>query len=89
LFGRDRIHVVDSGDFFAAPEPVYDGALDFLGLARPGRGYPAFERHNARPRSPMAETPKAEKMRAKLDGHFVPCDEQLTRWLGQVPSWRR
>ena len=32
LFGRERIHVVDSGDFFTKPEPVYDGVLDFLGL---------------------------------------------------------
>jgi hypothetical protein len=84
LFGRDRIHVVDSGDFFAGPEPVYDGALDFLGMARAGRGYPAFERHNARPRSPIPQT-----MRATLDEHFVPFDEHLTCWLGHVPSWRR
>ena len=84
LFGRDRIHVVDSGDFFARPEPVYDGVLDFLGLALAGRAYPAFERYNARPRSPLPGT-----LRAKLDEHFVPFDEHLTRWLGQVPSWRR
>jgi hypothetical protein len=84
LFRRDRIHVVDSGDFFAGPEPVYDGALDFLGLARADRRYPAFGRLNARPRSPMPET-----LRAKLDEHFAPFDEQLTRWLGQLPSWRR
>ena len=43
--GRDRIHVVDSGDFFTEPEPVYDAVLEFLGL--PQLGYPAFERHNA------------------------------------------
>jgi hypothetical protein len=81
-FAAERIHVVDSGDFFARPEPVYDRVLDFLGL--PHRGYPAFERHNARPRSAMPE-----KLRVKLDEHFLPFDERLTRWLGDVPSWRR
>ena len=82
LFGRDRIHVVDSGDFFGKPEPVYDGVLGFLGL--PGRGYPAFERHNARPRSPIPES-----VRAKLDDGFQPFDERLASWLDRVPSWRR
>src|SRR5436305_181676 len=32
IFGRDRIHVVDSDDFFADPGPAYDQVLDFLGL---------------------------------------------------------
>lgn len=82
LFGRDRIHVVDSGDFFGKPEPVYDRVLDFLGLA--GRGYPVFERHNARARSPIPQ-----RLRAKLDEHFMPFDQQLVSWLDRVPSWRR
>ena len=81
LFGRDRVHVVDSGRFFTDPEPVYDGVLEFLGLRR--HGYPVFERHNARPRSPMPEG-----LRAKLNEHFLPYDERLTQWLGQSPSWR-
>ena len=80
--GRDRIHVVDSGDFFAEPERVYDGVLEFLGL--PDRGYPVFERHNARPRSALPE-----ELRADLDAHFRPYDERLAEWLGEVPSWRR
>jgi hypothetical protein len=84
LFGRDRIHVVDSGDFFAKPEPVYDGVLEFLGLAGADAGYPAFDRHNARPRSDL---PAA--LRARLDEHFLPFDERLTGWLEQIPSWRR
>ena len=84
LFGRGLVHVVDAGDFFAKPEPIYDGVLEFLGLAGSGRGYPEFERHNARPRSPMAKS-----VRRKLHEHFVPYDERLTRWLDQVPSWRR
>jgi Sulfotransferase domain len=82
LFGREYIHVVDSGDFFSKPEPVYDGVLDFLGLA--SDGYPQFERHNSRPRSALPET-----LRARLDEYFVSFDEQLIDWLGRIPSWRR
>jgi hypothetical protein len=81
LFGRDRLHVVDSGRFFTDPEPVYDAALDFLGLRH--HGYPVFERHNARPRSPMPES-----LRARLNEHFRPHDERLAAWLGAPPSWR-
>jgi hypothetical protein len=82
LVGRDRVHVVDSGDFFAQPEAAYDGVLDFLGLHR--GEYPEFERHNARPRSALPE-----EVRAALTEHFAPYDERLTAWLGWVPSWRR
>ena len=81
-FGRDRLHVVDSGDFFADPEAVYDGVLKFLGL--PNRGYPAFKRRNARPRAPMSH-----KMRTALEEHYRPYDERLAGWLGHEPSWRR
>lgn len=81
-FGAERIHVVDSGDFFADPAPEYDALLDFLGL--PHRGYPAFERHNARPRSRMPDA-----IRQELDEYFLPYDERLTAWLGRPPSWRR
>jgi Sulfotransferase domain len=82
LFGRDRIHVIDSDDFFADPEPVYDGVLEFLNL--PHCGYPAFGRHNARPRTPMAQ-----EVRTALEEHYRPYDERLVRWLGHEPSWRR
>jgi hypothetical protein len=81
LVGRDRVHVVDSGDFFTRPEAAYDGVLDFLGLRR--AGYPAFERHNARPRSALPGT-----VQARLAAHYAPYDERLTAWLGWVPSWR-
>jgi hypothetical protein len=82
LFDRSDIHVVDSGDFFSRPEPVYDSVLDFLGLA--SAGYPQFERHNARPRSVIPS-----EIGVRLDEHFAPFDEQLAHWLAQVPSWRR
>jgi hypothetical protein len=82
VFGRDRIHVIDSGDFFTSPGPCYDQVLDFLGL--PDRGRPAFRPQNARPRSPMSDS-----LRAALDEHFRPHDERLAAWLGHEPSWRR
>ena len=81
LFGSDQVHVVDSGRFFTEPEPVYDGVLDFLRLRH--HGYPVFERHNARPRSPLPEA-----LRARLSEYFLPHDERLTRWLGRPPSWQ-
>jgi hypothetical protein len=81
-FGRDRLHVVDSGDFFADPEAVYDGVLAFLGL--PNRGYPAFKRRNARPRAPMSDA-----VRTSLEEHYRSYDERLAAWLGHEPSWRR
>ena len=33
LVGRERMCVVDSGDFFTDPEPVFDEVREFLGLA--------------------------------------------------------
>ncbi|HEX9064068.1 MAG TPA: sulfotransferase [Streptosporangiaceae bacterium] len=82
LVGRERLHVVDSGDFFTKPEPVYDAVLDFLGLPR--HEYPEFERHNARPRSPMVAG-----LHDELSEYFAPYDDRLVSWLGQIPSWRR
>jgi Sulfotransferase domain len=82
IFGRDRIHVVDSHDFFAQPAPAYAEVLEFLDLA-PFDGA-VFEQHNARPRSPMAG-----ELAARLDEHFRPFDERLTVWLGRAPGWRR
>jgi hypothetical protein len=80
IFGRDRLLVVDSHRFFATPELVWTETLQFLGL--PELGAPTFERHNARPRSPMLED-----VRARLEAHFEPYDERLAAWLGWVPSW--
>jgi hypothetical protein len=81
LFGRDRLHVVDSHLFFADPEPVYAGVLEFLGL--PHLGSPPFKRHNARDRAPLPES-----LRARLTEYFEPYDARLTDWLGHPPSWR-
>lgn len=82
LVGRDRLCVVDSGDFFTDPAPVFAQICDFLGLpVAPGI---AFEQHNARRRSPMAD-----QLRDRLSAHFEPYDERLAQWWGDAPSWRR
>jgi hypothetical protein len=81
LLGRDRMLVVDSEDFFTDPEPVWASVTEFLGL--PWDGEPVFERHNARPRSPMDES-----LRARLHESFAPYDDRLTKWWGRTPSWR-
>lgn len=82
LFGRERVHVTFAEDFFAEPEPAYDAVIDFLGLPRWRPA--AFERHNARPGSPLAA-----ELRARLASHFTAQDERLAALLGRVPPWRR
>jgi hypothetical protein len=82
LVGRDRVHVVFAEDFFAEPERVYDSVVDFLGLERWRPS--AFERHNARPSSPLSPA-----LRERLTAHFAPHDERLAALLGEVPPWRR
>jgi hypothetical protein len=82
LFGRDRVHVAYAEDFFGEPEPCFDAILDFLGLER--WRPESFERHNARPGSPLPEP-----LRLRLREHFAPHDERLAALLGEVPPWRR
>jgi hypothetical protein len=82
LVGRERLHVVDSDDFWQRPRDVYPGVLRFLGL--PEHPATVFEQHNARTRSPMPES-----VRARLEEHYAPHDERLAQWWGRVPSWRR
>ncbi|MFC4783448.1 sulfotransferase domain-containing protein [Nocardioides sp. MAHUQ-72] len=82
LVGRERLCVVDSGDFFVDPEPVFDEVRRFLGLA-PCRDI-VFEQHNARQRSPLSD-----ELRLRLEEHYAPYDEELARWWGRTPSWRR
>lgn len=83
LFGRDRMHLVDSADFFTDPEPTFRAVCGFLGLPRTGDIN--YEQHNARPRS----SPMEPALRRRLDAHFMPYDERLAAWWGRTPSWRR
>ena len=81
IFGRDRMHVVDSQRFFTEPEPVFAEVTDFLGIGdAPGI---VFEKHNARPRSPMPES-----LRSSLQDQLAESDAELTTWLGRTPTWR-
>jgi Sulfotransferase domain len=82
LVGRDRIHVIDSGEFFTSPGRVYDQVLDFLGL--PHVGHTAFDPPRTRSRPPMPDS-----VRKALEEHYRPHDERLAAWLGHEPSWRR
>lgn len=82
LVGRDRIHVVDSHEFFEQPWDVLPGVLDFLGL--PAHQAMQVGQENARPRAPMAES-----LRTRLMAHFEPYDERLASWWGRTPRWRR
>src|SRR5690606_28140251 len=50
LVGRERLHVIDSAEFFTNPEPVFAELCRFLGLPPKIEGI-RFEQHNARPRS--------------------------------------
>ena len=81
LFGRDRLHVVDSQRFFTDPEPVFADVVDFLGVG--AAGGIAYEKHNARPRAPMPDS-----VRARLEDQLADSDSELETWLGAPPSWR-
>jgi len=81
LLGRDRIHVVDSTEFFLRPEPVYDAVVDFLGLPNTGT-YPPFERHNARPRNRLDGS-----IATQLAAYYEPFDRRLADWQERPPSW--
>jgi hypothetical protein len=79
--GRERLHVVDADDFWSDPEPAWRDVVRFLGLS--DTHLPHFERHNARPRSPMPDS-----LRRTLSDGFVTDDEALAEWWGRIPSWR-
>jgi len=82
LFGRDRVLVLYAEDFFSEPEPCYDSILEFLGL--PAWRPASFERHNARPGSPLPD-----HLQRRLSDHFAPYDDRLAALLGAEPAWRR
>ncbi len=79
--GAENMLVLDSADFWAAPERDWPRVTEFLGLSDQAV---SLKRHNARSRAPMGDA-----LRAQLDAHYQPFDERLARWWGRVPSWRR
>jgi hypothetical protein len=80
LFGRERLHVIDSHRFFDAPEKEFLELTNFLGLA-PYDGI-IFDRYNARPRVPLdADT------ELLLRERYVRQEAALTQLLGRPPSW--
>jgi Sulfotransferase domain len=82
IFGRGRLCVVDSQDFFTDPATAFARVTDFLGL--PDHPGTVFDQHNARPRSSLDPT-----VRERLRREFAASDERLVEWLGWTPSWLR
>lgn len=80
--GRDRLHVVDSHEFFTQPEESFAEVLRFLDL--PQHDGIRYERHNARERNPMRSD-----MQTRLLAKFDESDARLTTWWGRALSWRQ
>lgn len=79
--GRRQMLVIDSADFWLAPDRNWQEVTAFLGLPDQHIG---LKQHNARSRAPMSDT-----LRAKLHAHYESLDTRLARWWGRTPSWRR
>lgn len=82
LVPRERLHVIDSEDYFDEPATQFSDLLGFLGL-RPFEPA-AFARFNARPGSALAT-----HTRKFLEEYYVPHDERLAKLLGRPPRWAR
>ena len=67
----------------SSPSPSRSTTTCWSSSACRTTGYPTFEQHNARPRSPMPA-----ELRERLEAHFEPYDERLASWLGHPVSWR-
>ncbi len=78
--GKDRVYVVDAERFFGDPVAEFARLCEWLGLERPPAG--AVEAWNAAPRQAMSD-----QLRASLEEHFAPHNEELSRVLQQLPSW--
>jgi hypothetical protein len=76
----DRVHVIPSEAFFEQPEQEYRALVDFLGL--PAHEPASFERHNARPSSPMPAG-----LRSQLAQHYAEGNARLERILGRPLRW--
>ena len=74
--------MVDSQDFFTDPELAF--ARCWTSSAWRRTTGIAFERHNARARTPLDPA-----LADRLEQHYRPYDEALATWWGKTPSWRR
>lgn len=77
---RERLHLIESTEFWTRPEKTYLELARFLGISPiPPRN---FDQYNARPGSMDPDT------RQRLRDYFVPHDERLVGHLGHQPGWR-
>jgi len=79
-FPKDQVHVMQSESFFADPGGEFTALTDFLGLRRWLPDH--FDRHNARPSSPMPDD-----AREFLATHYKAHDAALAELLGAPPTW--
>ena len=80
-FGRDRVLVLVSEEFYADPAARYAEAVAFLGLAAHSLGeYPAY---NFRPPTEAMR----EETRAELERYFAPRNRGLEELLGRELPW--
>ncbi len=79
-FGKDRLLILQSEEFFRKPVDTLDRITDFLGLPSwdPdfSRGYPTLERR-----------PMRDETREHLTGFFEPHNERLFKLLGVEYDW--
>ncbi|GAA1459076.1 sulfotransferase [Nocardiopsis exhalans] len=80
--GRERMHVVDYADLFGGGPAALEGIMRFLDLPLDPRT--TLGRHNARKRSVLPES-----LRAELTSRFADSDARLAAWWGRTPSWCR
>ena len=80
--GRARVLVLETDELFGGNGDSWQRLLRFLDL--PPWQPAVVTRANARPSAPMPES-----VRRRLEAHFALSDEELSRLLGRLPSWRQ
>jgi hypothetical protein len=80
LFGRKRLLILRSEDFFAYPQETYGTVLQFLRLPTWSlSAFPRFNYHEGQAMSPST--------RARLGERFGPENHRLAKFLGMDLSW--
>lgn len=80
LFGRDRLLILTSEEFFARPEETYGVVLRFLRL--PSWHLSAYSRFNYHEGQSMSPS-----TRQRLNERFMPENRRLAEYLGMELSW--